>query len=45
MSAPDFSTLWALFEDYIFEVAASGADLLACKVGRNGTSAKAEEVP
>lgn len=45
MSAPDYSTLWAFFEAYICEVAASGADLLTCKVGRNGTSAQAEGSP
>lgn len=44
MGAPDFSTLWTIFEEYISELAASGADLLACKVRPNGPLTTAEEL-
>ncbi len=45
MSAPDFSTLWAFFEEYISEAATSGADFLGCKLRPNGLFTRAEELP
>ena len=45
MTAPDFPTLWASFDQYISELAASGADLLACKVRVKVTCAGAEDMP
>ncbi|WP_448382601.1 tRNA dihydrouridine synthase DusB [Desulfosoma sp.] len=45
MTAPDFPSLWAFFDQYISELAASGTDLLACKVRGKVTCAGAEEMP
>lgn len=44
MNAPDFPTLWAIFEEYVSELAASGVDLLTCKVGQNGAPPEAKEL-
>jgi len=45
MTAPDFPTLWAFFDQYISDLAASGVDLLACKVHGKATCAVAEDMP
>ncbi|MEJ5349716.1 MAG: tRNA dihydrouridine synthase DusB [Desulfosoma sp.] len=42
MSAPDLASLLKLFDTYVFELKASNADMLTCKVKNNG---KGQECP